>query len=688
MPIITDSSNNEHITYIDNGNVEITNVPHVIVDSAPPVVIPPVSISGVTVTTPPGQPLPVSGVVSIAGAGSGAIPVHINDQPIMVDSELIIDQTLPVSGVVKLTSSTGDMVNTDGYGGLRVSLWDQESRVWVTPDVWDGDSMPIYVHSGVGPIPVTGVVSILGFGAGTLTVTTPPATPMPVTGIVSLAGQSGGGGISVVTPAGQPLPVSGVILNTVSTTATIINTPTVTIGSQPIQVTAPPGQPVPMSGVILSFPDSDVIFSDIMPVTGIVSVSSMPPSTLLFSDAMPVSGVAGGIYQVSTTAGNPLPVSGVVSLTSTKQNFVIFSGVNLAAGAGDSSTVSPTIDLTGVQEVSVNIKLINGATGPTFGAKVYINVSGDGSDWYQHGGAMCGGVLSGATYSWGGIKLDKTVMYLQIAAGSNTAQPVTLKANIMKVLKQAGMTFPYKSMHQQLDHSSTFTRNLAFWINFSDPYSAYLHDIVNGGRSKSDGTNVDGDPYNFGALGGFEDSPYGFAFHSGPVANRTPMARTAELQLQGDWTFLWRGKIDFSGLYHFIFTHTPGDNSVGYEFYFVNTGQLAVNWTAGVPYWSIYYPPWLTSDTWFSTMMTWKQGMGGPTGYWEINGDIYSAPMIVETPWQIPVVYNNVVGGYVCANVNDNSDSWCAECALWDRWMDDNESFEVISGNALNNMLR
>ena len=87
-------------------------------------------------------------------------------------------------------------------------------------------------------------------------------------------------------------------------------------------------------------------------------------------------------------------------------------------------------------------------------------------------------------------------------------------------------------------------------------------------------------------------------------------------------------------------------------------------------------------------MMTWKQGMGGPTGYWEINGDIYSAPMIVETPWQIPVVYNNVVGGYVCANVNDNSDSWCAECALWDRWMDDNESFEVISGNALNNMLR
>ena len=44
------------------------------------------------------------------------------------------------------------------------------------------------------------------------------------------------------------------------------------------------------------------------------------------------------------------------------------------------------------------------------------------------------------------------------------------------------MTFPYKSMHRQLDHSSTFTRNLAFWINFSDPYSAYLHDIVNGGR--------------------------------------------------------------------------------------------------------------------------------------------------------------------------------------------------------------
>ena len=115
----------------------------------------------------------------------------------------------------------------------------------------------------------------------------------------------------------------------------------------------------------------------------------------------------------------------------TKTRVSIFNSVTLTAGG--SNTTSSAIDITGKRSISLNVKLTNGATGPTVPAQVQIQTSNDGSTYCNYGGALVGGTGNGTAYSWGSLTFPDGTQYVQLVAGSNTAQNVTCFADISYV---------------------------------------------------------------------------------------------------------------------------------------------------------------------------------------------------------------------------------------------------------------
>ncbi len=118
-------------------------------------------------------------------------------------------------------------------------------------------------------------------------------------------------------------------------------------------------------------------------------------------------------------------------MATTKSATTIWSSVTLTAGAGD--TVATAVDLTDGYGASLNIRLTNGATGPTVPAQVQIEVSNDNSSWYDFGGPLKATTTNSAVAEWGGIEIPAGVQYLRLTAGSNTAQNVTVSADVSEV---------------------------------------------------------------------------------------------------------------------------------------------------------------------------------------------------------------------------------------------------------------
>jgi len=114
----------------------------------------------------------------------------------------------------------------------------------------------------------------------------------------------------------------------------------------------------------------------------------------------------------------------------TKTNTQIHDGTTLTASAGD--TTSAAQDLTGSYASVLNVKLTNGATGPTVPAQVKVQLSEDDSKYYDFGAPLVGGVTNAGIYSWS-MEIPFGAMYLQLVSGSNTAQDVTLDADISTV---------------------------------------------------------------------------------------------------------------------------------------------------------------------------------------------------------------------------------------------------------------
>ena len=118
-------------------------------------------------------------------------------------------------------------------------------------------------------------------------------------------------------------------------------------------------------------------------------------------------------------------------MASTKVRTEIWASQTLTAGAG--ATTSAAVDLADGYGAALNIRLTNGATGPTVAAQVRIEVSADNSGWFDFGGALVGGKANDGIYEWGGIEIPVGVKYLRLVAGSNTDEDVDVDADIVEV---------------------------------------------------------------------------------------------------------------------------------------------------------------------------------------------------------------------------------------------------------------
>jgi hypothetical protein len=119
-------------------------------------------------------------------------------------------------------------------------------------------------------------------------------------------------------------------------------------------------------------------------------------------------------------------------MAATKARTSIWSGQSLTAGAAN--TTSSAIDLSTGYGAQVDIKLTNGATGPTVAAQVQIQVAADtsGTLFVNFGGPLVGSTTASAVSSWS-VEIPIGVNRLQLVAGSNTGQAVTLDADVSSV---------------------------------------------------------------------------------------------------------------------------------------------------------------------------------------------------------------------------------------------------------------
>ena len=119
----------------------------------------------------------------------------------------------------------------------------------------------------------------------------------------------------------------------------------------------------------------------------------------------------------------------------TKARSSIHSATNLGAGSGN--TTSGVTDTSAAYGAQVNVKLTNGATGPTVPAQVQIQVANDynaGSPtlWVNYGGPLRGSTVN-ADVSYWSINIDVPIAAVRLVSGSNTGQAVTLDADISLV---------------------------------------------------------------------------------------------------------------------------------------------------------------------------------------------------------------------------------------------------------------
>jgi hypothetical protein len=119
-------------------------------------------------------------------------------------------------------------------------------------------------------------------------------------------------------------------------------------------------------------------------------------------------------------------------VAATKARTSIWSGQTLTAGAGN--TTSSAVDLSAGYGAQVDVKLTNGATGPTVAAQVQIQVAADtgGTLWVNFGGPLVGTTANSGVSSWS-VEIPIGVNRLQLVAGSNTGQAVTVDADLSNV---------------------------------------------------------------------------------------------------------------------------------------------------------------------------------------------------------------------------------------------------------------
>ena len=122
-------------------------------------------------------------------------------------------------------------------------------------------------------------------------------------------------------------------------------------------------------------------------------------------------------------------------MAATKTRTSIWAGQTLTAGAGDTS--GSWIDLSAGYGAQIDIKLTNGATGPTVAAQVQVQVAADYNAGAPTLATNFGGALVGLTSNNGvaqfSVEIPLGAAAVRLVAGSNTGQNVTVDADISNV---------------------------------------------------------------------------------------------------------------------------------------------------------------------------------------------------------------------------------------------------------------
>ena len=103
---------------------------------------------------------------------------------------------------------------------------------------------------------------------------------------------------------------------------------------------------------------------------------------------------------------------------------VMDDDVTLTAGAADHD--SDVWEQEKYVSVYCLIKITNGATGPTVAAQAQIQVSYDGTNYYNYGGALTGNTDNNGVESWV-VHVPPCFRYVKVVSGSNTDEDVTIR---------------------------------------------------------------------------------------------------------------------------------------------------------------------------------------------------------------------------------------------------------------------
>lgn len=123
----------------------------------------------------------------------------------------------------------------------------------------------------------------------------------------------------------------------------------------------------------------------------------------------------------------------MASTKATTELYTITPPITLIADAVDTQSVTATINVG--YGGALNIKITNGATGPTVAAQVQIEVSNNGTNFYNFGGPLVAQLGNTVVTSWGGIDIPIGTTHLRLQAGSNTDEDVVVAADISEVTK-------------------------------------------------------------------------------------------------------------------------------------------------------------------------------------------------------------------------------------------------------------
>jgi hypothetical protein len=128
-----------------------------------------------------------------------------------------------------------------------------------------------------------------------------------------------------------------------------------------------------------------------------------------------------------------------VSVTKTRTS--IWSGVTLAAGTPQTSSA---VNINTSFECQVNMKITNGATGPTVPAQIQVQVANDTTPTLliNYGGALVG-TSTNSDVTYFSVTLPIGLAQMKLVGSANTAQSVTLDADISCATGIASIEAPF-----------------------------------------------------------------------------------------------------------------------------------------------------------------------------------------------------------------------------------------------------